>query len=422
MKRNDVSVYVYADWDSLQGPRKMGVLTAQYVRGKEIFFFQYEESWISAGNGLFMLDPELGFYRGKQYLPEAQRNFGIFLDSAPDRWGRLLMRRREALQARKEGRQEKMLFECDYLLGVFDLHRMGGIRFKLDPEGDFLNNAKVFATPPWTSLRELEFASFQLENDEAINDPAYENWLNILMDPGSSLGGARPKASVLDEFGNLWIAKFPSRKDDKDVGAWEWVVHQLAKACGIWVPDARIVRFSGQHHTFLTRRFDRTQEQKRIHYASAMTLLGYQDGIDYQDGVGYLDLAGFIMRHSGAVQHDLEQMWRRLLFNVLVSNTDDHLRNHGFLMLNSGWRLSPAFDINANEFGNGLTLNIDESSNDQDVDIVLDTAGYYHLTDNRALEILHEMKRELSSWKQIARNIGIPAGEIAQIQRAFRLV
>ena len=422
MKHREHKISVYADWEFMLDAQLMGVLTAQYIRGKEIFSFEYAEPWVNSQNPILFLDPHLGFYKGKQYLPEEKNNFGIFLDSSPDRWGRLLMRRREAWQAKVEGRDERTLFESDFLLGVYDGHRMGGLRFKLIQDGPFMNDHKKMATPPWTSLRELEHASLQLERDDAMNDPEYAQWLNVLLDPGSSLGGARPKASVMDENSHLWIAKFPSSRDEKNSGAWEMVLHELAQACGIHVAEARLQKFSGKHHTFLSKRFDRTTDQKRIHFASAMTLLGLQDGADHIDGIGYLDLAGFIMQHSPAAKEDLEQLWRRMAFNVLVSNTDDHLRNHGFLLTREGWRLSPAYDMNPNEMGHGLTLNISENINDLDVSLAIETAHLYHLKKESAERILKDMHQKISNWRAVAKGLGISNSEIELIKRAFRLV
>ena len=421
MKKNELKIWVYADWQSLGGVQHMGILTPQHVRGKEIFSFEYNDSWLTSSRQALFLDPNLHMYKGKQYLPEEQHNFGLFLDSSPDRWGRLLMRRREAWSAKKEDRDERTLFESDFLLGVFDGNRMGGLRFKLQVDGDFLNNQKQMAAPPWTSIRELEYASLQLERDDVVNDPEYAQWLNLLIDPGSSLGGARPKASVTDEKGNLWIAKFPSAKDEKDAGAWEMVLHQLASNCGIQVPEAKIQQFSSKQHTFLTKRFDRIQQQ-RIHFASAMTLLGLQDGVDYKDGISYLNLAEFIIQQSASAKEDLEQLWRRILFNVLVSNTDDHLRNHGFILTNQGWRLSPAYDMNPNEMGNGLTLNISENSNEQDITVVMYTASYYQVKLATANKILQEMLKEIANWRAIAKKFGISNSEIELTKRAFRLV
>jgi serine/threonine-protein kinase HipA len=422
MKQKEKKIWVYADWDFLGGTKLLGVLTAQSLRGKEVFSFEYDNAWLSEVNQLLFLDPNLGFYRGKQYPSEDKTNFGVFLDSAPDRWGRLLMRRREALDARIDGRAERLLFDSDYLLGVFDGHRQGGLRFKLEPHGEFMDNHPTMATPPWTSLRELEHASLQLERADAVNDPEYASWLRMLVEPGSSLGGARPKAGVVDEKGGLWIAKFPSSNDDKNTGAWELVLHRLAKACGIHVPEVKCKRFSGKHHTFLTQRFDRNDKQQRIHFASAMALLGYQDGADYQQGVGYLDLAGFIIQYSASVSEDLEQLWRRMVFNILVSNTDDHLRNHGFLLSPQGWRLSPAYDMNPNELGNGLTLNITDSSNEQDLSLALATARFYQLKQVRAEGIVHYMRKAITTWRSVARSAGIGQAEIEHTARAFRLV
>ena len=422
MKHNATKIWVYANWDFLEESQLMGFLTSQRVRGKEIFSFEYSESWMNHQNPILSLDPHLGFYKGKQYLPEEKSNFGIFLDSSPDRWGRLLMRRREAWQAKEERRDERTLFESDFLLGVFDGHRMGGLRFKLTEDGPFMNDQKKMATPPWASLRELEHASLQLERDDAMNDPEYAQWLNVLIDPGSSLGGARPKASVVDDKEHLWIAKFPSSRDEKNAGAWEMVLHELAKACGIHVSEARLQKFSSKHHTFLSKRFDRTEDQKRIHFASAMTLLGLQDGADHAEGVGYLDLVGFIMQQSPEAKEDLEQLWRRMAFNILVSNTDDHLRNHGFLLTNKGWRLSPAYDMNPNEMGNGLTLNVSENSNELDISLAMETAHLYQLKIERAESILMEMKKEISNWRIVAKKFGVSNGEIEQTKRAFRLV
>jgi serine/threonine-protein kinase HipA len=422
MKQNETKMWVYADWEFLEDIQLIGFLTSQRMRGKEIFSFEYAESWVKNQNPILFLDPNLGFYKGKQYVPELNNNFGIFLDSSPDRWGRLLMRRREAWQAKQEGRDERVLFESDFLLGVFDGHRIGGVRFKLHKDGPFMNDQKKMATPPWTSLRELEHASLQLEQDDAIDNPNYAQWLSVLIDPGSSLGGARPKASVIDDRGHLWIAKFPSTRDEKNTGAWEMVLHELAKACGIDVSDAHLQKFSGKHHTFLSKRFDRTNDNRRIHFASAMTLLGLQDGADHLEGVGYLDLVGFIIQHSPEAKEDLEQLWRRMLFNILVSNTDDHMRNHGFILKDNGWRLSPAYDMNPNEMGNGLTLNISENSNDLDISLALKTAYLYQLKNDNAESILQQMHQEISNWPSVAKKFGITNSEIEQTKRAFRLV
>jgi len=238
-RSNIKDIYVYADWIGMKEPVFMGVLKAEFTRGKEIFSFSYSENWLKSRYSQ-ILDPELLLYTGSQYAKDEKQNFGVFLDSSPDRWGRVLMKRREAALARSEKRPERTLRESDYLLGVFDGHRMGAIRFKEDTDGPFLNDNKTLASPPWSSIRELEQISLKLEDDNANADPEYLNWLNILVNPGSSLGGARPKASVVDDKKNLWIAKFPSRSDIKDIGGWEKVTNELAGNAGLNVAVSKI--------------------------------------------------------------------------------------------------------------------------------------------------------------------------------------
>ena len=419
MNNEQILIYVYADWQNLDGIQPLGKLFSQRIKGKEIFSFEYDEHWLGSHFSL-SLDPNLGLFKGKQFLPEGKPNFGIFLDSSPDRWGRLLMRRREAVMARMENRKENTLFETDYLLGVFDEHRMGGIRFRLDEEGTFLNDQKDFAAPHWTSLRELEFASLHLEKEDAIESKQYLKWLNMLIAPGSSLGGARPKAGVLGENGGLWIAKFPSKFDSKDSGAWEMVLNRLAEDCGINVPEAKLLQLSGKQHTFLSKRFDRTDNGNRIHFASAMTMLGHADGEDYQDGISYLEMVEFLSRHSHTSNQDLEQLWRRILFNVFVSNTDDHLRNHGFLLEANGWTLSPAYDMNPDENGSGLKLNISENDNALDPDLVMSVAPYFKLNEEKALHILTEVSSSVENWRSVAKQAGISSQETERMKNAFR--
>ena len=327
------------------------------------------------------------------------------------------MDRREALLARNEGRKPKTYFETDYLLGVYDGHRMGALRFKENGDGPFLNNDTMMAAPPWTSIRELEHACLQLEEDGS--DVEQLKWLNLLMAPGSSLGGARPKASVLDEKGNLWIAKFPSKNDDRNIGAWEMVVNELATKAGLDVAQSITGTFYSKQHTFLTKRFDR-KGNKRIHFASAMTLLGYTDGNNHQSGVSYLDLAEFIIRHGARVKEDLEELWRRIVFYICVSNTDDHLRNHGFLLNNTGWKLSPAYDINPVEKATGLSLNISEKDNALEVDLALEVAPYFRINSKKASNLIVAIKKTTAQWNKHATNIGISKREQERMAKAFR--
>ena len=414
------SVLVYAHSVALPEPNLLGILHADLVRRKEVFSFEYNAGWLESGKAQ-SLDPDLQLYSGPQYLNEGKSNFGIFLDSSPDRWGRTLMDRHEALLARKEDRKPRPLFETDYLLGVFDGHRMGALRFKENEEGPFLNDNKEMASPPWTSIRELEHASMELEKDIA-NDTEQLKWLNMLMAPGSSLGGARPKASVVDPKGQLWIAKFPSGNDKRDMGGWEMVTHQLAINAGLNVPEAMAGKYYGHRHTFLTKRFDRTAESGRIHFASAMTLLGQTDGADFKSGVGYLDLVEFISRNGANVQGDLEELWRRIVFYICVSNTDDHLRNHGFLLTEGGWSLSPAYDMNPLETGSGLSLNISETDNAQELDLAIEVAPYFRVSEKRASEIIQKVKASVGQWNTVAEKQGISRTEREGMSAAFRFI
>lgn len=409
-----MDILVYADWIDLGGPSLMGTLSVAHTKVREIFSFAYDKAWLDKGPAQ-NLDPDLQLFAGNQYLSTGKKNFGIFLDSSPDRWGRVLMVRREAISARMESRKAKTLFEEDYLLGVFDAHRMGAIRFKREANGPFLHDNASFASPPWTSLRELEFASLQLEKD-VLTDEESLKWLNMLMAPGASLGGARPKASVIDATDNLWIAKFPSGNDQVDIGGWEMVVNVLAKEAGLKITDGQVKKFNSKHHSFLSKRFDRTRDNGRIHFASAMALLGYSDGAE---GVSYLGLAEFIMQNGANVKDDLEELWRRIVFNICVKNTDDHLRNHGFLLNRQGWILSPAFDVNPVYHGRGLTLNISETDNSLDFDLARSVAKYFRVSANKATTIISKVQQAASKWQKVAKKYNIPASEQDLMAQAF---
>lgn len=412
-------IEVWADWEKLGEAMLMGHLFATPSRGKEIFSFEYDRAWLE-GKHRDGLDPALGLYAGPQYPPSSHGNFGLFFDSCPDRWGRVLMRRREAQLARAEERGERRLLESDYLLGVHDGHRMGALRFRMG--GAFLDDNDDMAAPPWTSLRDLEHACLQLERDDVEEDPGYSRWLRMLLAPGGSLGGARPKASVLDERGRLWIAKFPSRRDEEDVGAWEGVIHALAGRAGIVTPEAKLRQFGGPHHTFLSRRFDRANSGRRLHFASALTLLERSDGGDATDGVSYLELADLLIRLGTQTAEDLEQLWRRMAFFVCVSNTDDHLRNHGFMLADGGWRLAPAYDMNPDPNGEGLKLNISESDNAQDLELLLEVGLFFRVSPTRARRILDEVVGAVKSWHDVASAHGIEESARERMQRAFRVV
>lgn len=417
-------IEVVADWVGLGGPALMGHLSARPGRGKEVFAFEYDDTWLST-EARQQLDPALKLYRGTYYPPNGRDNFGVFLDSSPDRWGRVLMNRREAQLAREQDREERQLLESDYLLGVHDGHRMGALRFRM--EGRFLDDSDDLASPPWTSLRELEQASLELERRGVEDDPSYGRWLQMLIAPGGSLGGARPKASVRDKKDRLWIAKFPSRSDEDDIGAWEMVVHDLAERSGIVVPEAQVRQFGAGaagdhgHHTFLSHRFDRTEGGGRLHFASAMTLLDRVDGQGADEGVSYLHLAELLMQSGSRTSADLEQLWRRIVFSICVSNTDDHLRNHGFMLEDEGWALAPAYDLNANPHGAGLKLNISETDNAQDLELVLSVAPVFRVESSRAREIIAEVVGAVQQWRAVAAAQGLAGPAQDRMRRAFRV-
>ena len=408
-------IEVWADWTALGAPHRMGTLTAQQVRGKEIFGFEYAASWLASENSQ-LLDPELRLFPGPQY-PSGRPNFGIFLDSAPDRWGRVLMRRREGILARREGRPARPLGELDFLMGVYDANRMGGLRFRDEEQPEFQNSDHSLAAPPWTSLRDLEFASALVDND--ASDSELDPWLGLLLAPGSSLGGARPKASVTDADGSFWIAKFPGKSDTFDVGAWELVAHRLATAAGIETVPSRKETFSPRGTTFLTKSFDRGPDG-RIHFSSAMTLLGYQDGADAAAGASYLELADLLVRHGAQTAADLAQLWRRIVFNIAISNTDDHLRNHGFLLTPDGWVLSPCYDINPSPLGQGLSLAINENDNSLDFDLALSVSPSFRLSSTQAQSILATILEAVSRWPRVATELGIARNEQSGMATAFR--
>ncbi|MES2701892.1 MAG: HipA domain-containing protein [Bacteroidota bacterium] len=410
-------ILVYAHWAGIAHPLLMGVLTAIPARGKEVFSFEYSKEWLGTAPR-HIIDPDMQLYAGRYFPRDDKPNFGVFLDSCPDRWGRVLMDRREAVLAKQDGRKPKSLLGSDYLLGVYDGHRMGGLRFKIAEGGKFLNDDIDMAAPPWTSLRELQHASTKFEEDDT-DDVEYAKWINLLIAPGSSLGGARPKASVLDTNDHLWIAKFPSIKDTKDVGGWEMVVGILARNAGLNMADGDIGKFNNNYHTYLTKRFDRNNTGERIHFASAMTMLGHTDGAGSDTGVSYLELAEFLARYGTNVNADLEELWRRIVFSICIKNTDDHLRNHGFLLTNMGWKLSPAYDINPNEHGSGLALNISESDNSLDIGLALSVIEYFRLDKTSAMKIVEMVRRSTSRWRIIAKEKGLSKSEQDRMAQAF---
>ncbi len=409
-------IYVFADWVGLKEPTLIGTLSAHFAKGKKAFSFEYDKDWLKT-DAQRLLDPDINFYSGPQY-PTNKENFGIFLDSMPDTWGKTLMKRRAAQDARANNEKARTLYEIDYLLGVFDESRMGALRFKTDLEGPFLDNDYRTPTPPWSSLGDLQEAVKQLESDEQNDD--IRKWIAVLIAPGSSLGGARPKANIFDTQGNLWIAKFPSKTDIVDKAAWEFLAYQLATAAGIEMADSKIEKISGQYHTFLTRRFDR-DKGKRIHFASAMTMTGNTEDIIKESAPSYLEIVEFIENYGADVEANLHQLWRRIVFNIAISNTDDHLRNHGFILTDKGWILSPAYDLNPSIEKEGLSLNIDMDDNALSFDLAKSVGEYFRLSESEMETILNEVLSVVNNWKDVAKGIGIKRSEIELMEGAFRV-
>jgi serine/threonine-protein kinase HipA len=323
------------------------------------------------------------------------------------------MQRREAIAAKKDGCKPKKLNESDYLIGVYDAARMGALRFSLEEGGQFESSDEALATPPWVSLRKLESASIAFENDESGLE---EKWLNQLLAPGSSLGGARPKATVQDVDGSLWIAKFPSKHDDYNSGAWEMTVHELARLCGLNVPDARLESFSSNGDTFIVKRFDRIGEQ-RVHFSSAMTLLGQTDGTT---GSSYLDLVDFLKMNGANPQNDLIELWKRIVFSMAVTNSDDHLRNHGFILTDTGWKLSPLYDVNPVPYGDTLSLNVSKDDNSIDIGLALETASFYDIASSDAKGMAHEILSTIrDNWERVAKENGLGREAVLRMKPAF---
>lgn len=414
MAANQKTIFVYDDFSTDQ-PILMGKLYVNVIKGGESYSFEYDKDWLKRTGLALTLDPELMPYSGRQY-PTGKNIFGLFADASPDRWGRVLMNKRERILAEKEGRKPSKLYDSDYLLGVYDETRMGGIRFKLDSEGPFLSDDKETAAPPWATLRTLEEASRNFENDET---GLSEKWLNQLIKPGSSLGGARSKATVVDTRGQLWIAKFPSKNDENDTGAWEMVAHDLAGLCGLNVPEAKLEKFSPLGSTFLIKRFDRSGS-KRVHFASAMTLLGKTDGASAADGTSYLDIAAFIRSYGAQPKKDLIELWKRIVFNMAVTNTDDHLRNHAFVLTGKGWILSPLYDVNPVPYGDELSLNVDEDDNSICMELAVQVATKFGISELDARSYAEDIQTIVrDNWERTAIKYGLTRRQIEEMRPAF---
>lgn len=403
-----MQVEIIAGW--LNPEEVIGTLNILKVHGRESMSVMLEQEWADRHAGLF-LDPDIFLYSGIQYPPDEKEMFGMLSDSSPDRWGRKLIEREARNRADTEHRQIRTLNGSDYLLSVSDKLRYGGLRFRDKETGRYFSQGST-DIPPITKIRTLESAvrEYELsENDRTV--------LRLILDPGSSLGGARPKANVIDTDGSLWIAKFPSKKDDYNIGAWEMTEHDLAVQCGLIVPNAKIMKLSPYGSTFLTKRFDRDGD-RRIHLMSAMTALGMTDG--HTEGVGYLDIAAQTEQASVSPQKDLRELWRRMAFNILTSNCDDHLRNHGFILEKDGWHLSPAYDLNPNIDKTDLSLMVTENDNRKNINNAISVSEFFRLSGDEASEIAEDMQNTIrENWKDFATAYGLSEKDTQKMSRAF---
>ena len=403
-------LYVYADFDWLKEIELIGELGYETLRGSDSYSFSFHDEWLRKHGDLF-LSEDLNNYPGMQYTDPGKDIFGCFSDALPDRWGRTLLLRREQIVASEEGRPIHRLSSFDFLTGIDDYSRMGGFRFKEEKDGDFINVDESLKIPPLADVRDLIAASMEIERNEEENLLPAKKWINQLVIPGSSLGGARPKACVIDKNNTLYAAKFPSRKDDYDAGLWEHFAHLLALKARIYAAFTKVLSVGEKYHTLLSRRFDRTPEGRRIHFASAMTLLGLSDGNNATTGNGYPDIVDFILQNCTHVEANLQELYRRVAFNVCIGNSDDHLRNHGFLLTAKGWTLSPAYDMNPtlNEF---QSLLITPTSNKADLRILLDACEDYMLGREVAEDIIREVAHAVKDWRSLAIRLGISKREM----------
>lgn len=410
-------LYVYADFDWLKEMELIGELGYESIRGSDSYCFAFSREWLAQHGDLFLSD-DLNNYPGRQYTQSGKDIFGCFSDVLPDRWGRTLLLRREQIEAAQEKRPIRRLSSFDFLTGIDDFSRMGGFRFKEDPNEDFINMSESLRIPPLADIRELMAASAEIEKSEEDNVLPDRKWVAQLVQPGSSLGGARPKASVIGTDKTLYVAKFPSRKDDYDAALWEHFSHLLAIKAGINAAQTKVLAAGENHHTLLSKRFDRTQEGKRIHFASAMTLLGLNDGDNATAGRGYLDIVDFIIRNCTNVEYNLQELYRRVAFNICIGNSDDHFRNHGFLLTAKGWTLSPAYDMNPtqNEY---QSLLISEDSNKADLNILLGACEDYMINRKTAGKIVSQVIGTMKKWREPASLLGISNREMDMFAGVF---
>ncbi len=412
------TLFIYADFDWLDNPILVGELGYESLRGSDSYSFKYDNDWLRQYGSLF-LSADINNYPGQQYAQPGRDIFGCFSDALPDRWGRLLLNRREQILANEEKRPVRKLSSFDYLMGIDDFSRMGGFRFKENPNGEFINCDSHLRIPPLTDIRALVAACMEIEKSEELNQLPEKKWLQQLVHPGTSLGGARPKAGVMNGDGQLSIAKFPSRNDDYDVALWEHHSHLLAKEAGVIAAQTSVIETGERYHALLSKRFDRTVDGRRKHFASAMTLLGLTDGSDAKTGNGYLDIVDFILQNCCDVEDNLRQLYRRVAFNIAIGNSDDHFRNHGFLLTPCGWTLSPAYDMNPT-LNDYQALLINSTTNQADLQVLLDSSEEYMIGKEEAQRIIDEVKASVKQWKPIATRLGIAKREMEVYEQVFQ--
>ncbi len=408
-------VGVFLDAAEFGPRRRVGALRQVGRRPNAPVTFAYDAEWVE-DDTFFLLDPSHQPHSGEQIAPDGALA-GIFTDTSPDRWGRMLLERREAEQAVAEGRRPRALGEWEFLLGVNDGLRMGALRFAVGDDGPFLDSSPT-SVPPVAELRELEAAAREIEHpSDRRHQPSIQAAIALLLAPGSPLGGARPKTSFRLDDGGLWLAKFPSRNDRRDVGAWEFVLNELARRAGIEVPATRLLQLGSAYHTFAAKRFDRAGADRRL-FASAMTMTGKRD----REPSSYIEIAEAISENGapGRIGEDLAQLFRREVFNILVGHRDDHLRNHGFLRDAQGWRLSPAYDLNPVPDLSEHELAIGIDSHAPRVELALEeTAPFCRLRADRAEQIVAEVRSAIVGWRDIASGLGLPDHEIDLVEAAF---
>lgn len=391
----------------------VGQLWSHVRRGRESATFEYDPDWLASPQR-FALEPGLMLTPGSFHTREGKSLFGALGDSAPDRWGRMLLRRTERLRATREGTAPRTLFEIDFLLAVDDEGRAGALRFSGAKGGPYLAHPGERRTPPLINLPRLLSAA-----ERVAADTDTEEDLRLLIAPGTSLGGARPKASVRDDDGQLAIAKFPHKDDTVDTVAWEAMALALARAAGIDVAECRVIR-PAEKAVLLLRRFDRN-EGHRMPLLSAMSMLGASD--NDPEPHSYLEIADAIRQHGAAPKTDLVELWRRMVFNVMISNTDDHLRNHAFLYeTGKGWRLSPAYDLNPTPTDirpRLLSTVIADGDPSASLDLALANAEYFGLKPAAARSIARDIAMATKDWRSVAGEFGLGAGACDRLASAF---